>query len=158
MFVVALSPSMSHYYFFIYLPCKKYRSSKSKLTYISKPWYRVLHGRSIIQLAVASNPRYIPLGFRSCCYFRLSVVVKVTWTHFLSSNSPCDRKHQISGSYQLVGFCFQKGLTNITFNSFILRYIYSVQCTIEQTASTHKSVSLLLKIHCLASPAPLLPT
>jgi len=34
MFVVTLAPFKSHcYFFFIYLPCKKYRSSKSKLTY-----------------------------------------------------------------------------------------------------------------------------
>jgi len=33
MFVVTLAPSKSHCYFFIYLPCKKYRSTKSNLTY-----------------------------------------------------------------------------------------------------------------------------
>ena len=35
MFVVALAPFKSHCYFFIYLPCKKYRSSKSKRTYLT---------------------------------------------------------------------------------------------------------------------------
>jgi len=40
--VVALSPSKSHYYVLFIYHVKKYRSSKSKLTYISKPWYRVL--------------------------------------------------------------------------------------------------------------------
>jgi len=37
MFVVALSPSKSHYYVLFIYHVKKYRSSKSKLTYISKP-------------------------------------------------------------------------------------------------------------------------
>jgi len=37
MFVVALAPFKSNCYLFTYLPCKN-RSSKSKLTYISKPW------------------------------------------------------------------------------------------------------------------------
>jgi len=74
MFVVALSPSMSHYYFFIYLPCKKYRSSKSKLTYISKPWYRVL---------------YMPRILTEACNGRLTLSRQLhTYNELLNISSP----------------------------------------------------------------------
>jgi len=43
MFVVTLTPCKSHCYFFTYLPCKKYRPSKSKRTYIFETVISCMH-------------------------------------------------------------------------------------------------------------------